>query len=87
LIGATGWKWEGGNWVRDTHPIVSANGNDTYLFGRGDGQDTAIDGDTTVGNTDTLRFKEGVAREEADENWRWQDSVGSANGAMWREAA
>lgn len=31
-----------------------------YLFGRGDGQDTVIDGDFTVGNTDTLRFKEGL---------------------------
>ncbi|MGD9685492.1 MAG: putative Ig domain-containing protein [Desulfobacter sp.] len=37
-----------------------ANGNDIYLFGRGDGHDTIIDTDRSV-NTDTLRFKEGVA--------------------------
>jgi Ca2+-binding RTX toxin-like protein len=46
---------------RNTTPQFSANGNDTYLFGRGDGQDTVIDGDYTVSNSDTLRFKEDVA--------------------------
>ncbi len=65
LIGSTGWNWiyENGSYrvERNTTPQVSANGNDTYLFGRGDGQDTVIDGDTTAGNSDTLRFKEGVA--------------------------
>jgi len=35
-------------------------GNDTYLFGRGDGQDTIYDSDTTVGNVDKLVFKAGV---------------------------
>jgi VCBS repeat-containing protein len=64
LIGSTGWKWiyENGQYrvERNTTPQVSANGNDTYLFGRGDGQDTVIDGDYTAGNSDTLRFKEGV---------------------------
>ncbi|MEZ5616210.1 MAG: putative Ig domain-containing protein [Rhodocyclaceae bacterium] len=65
LIGATGWNWvnDNGQWrqERSLTPNISANGNDTYLFGRGDGQDTVIDGDRTAGNTDTLRFKEGVA--------------------------
>jgi Ca2+-binding RTX toxin-like protein len=65
LIGSSGWNWiyENGSYraERNTTPQVSANGNDTYLFGRGDGQDTVIDGDYTAGNTDTLRFKEGVA--------------------------
>ncbi len=65
LIGSTGWNWvnDNGQWrqERNTTPQISANGNDTYLFGRGDGQDTVIDGDTTAGNSDTLRFKEGVA--------------------------
>jgi VCBS repeat-containing protein len=65
LIGSTGWNWiyENGSYrvERNTTPQVSANGNDTYLFGRGDGQDTVIDGDYTTGNSDTLRFKEGVA--------------------------
>lgn len=65
LIGSTGWNWiyENGSYraERRTTSSVSANGNDTYLFGRGDGQDTVIDGDSTSGNIDTLRFKEGVA--------------------------
>lgn len=64
LVGSTSqrWIWENGQHriERGTTPTVSANGNDTYLFGRGDGQDTVIDGDHTEGNTDTLRFKEGV---------------------------
>lgn len=65
LIGATGWNWiyENGSYrvERNTTSQVTANGDDTYLFGRGDGQDTVIDGDYTAGNSDTLRFKEGVA--------------------------
>ncbi len=65
LIGSTLWNWfeENGNyWAEPTTTLdVSAIGNDTYLFGRGDGQDTVIDGDYTAGNTDTLRFKAGVA--------------------------
>ncbi|MDP1931405.1 MAG: calcium-binding protein, partial [Gammaproteobacteria bacterium] len=73
LIGSTGWDWivENGQWrvERNRTPNSSANGNDTYLFGRGDGQDTVIDADITAGNTDTLRFKEGVAREDVCK-WR-----------------
>lgn len=65
LIGATGWNriYENGSYrvERNTTPSISANGNDTYLFGRGDGRDSVIDGDYTAGNSDTLRFKEGVA--------------------------
>ncbi|WP_200384611.1 putative Ig domain-containing protein [Rhodocyclus tenuis] len=65
LIGSTGWSWiyENGRYrtVRNTAPTVSANGNDTYLFGRGDGKDTVVDGDYTSRNSDTLRFKDGVA--------------------------
>ncbi|CAD5377721.1 conserved hypothetical protein [Pseudomonas sp. OF001] len=65
LIGSSGWNWiyENGSYrvERNTTPQVSPNDNDTYLFGRGDGQDTVIDGDYTSGNTDTLRFREGVA--------------------------
>lgn len=38
----------------------SGSGNDTYLFGRGDGQDTIYDADTTSGNVDKLIFKAGV---------------------------
>ena len=65
LIGSTGWEFynEDGQWLkrRSSSSAVDANGNDTYLFGRGDGQDTVIDGDYTEGNIDTLQFKEGVA--------------------------
>lgn len=68
LIGSTGWNWvwENGQSRAERHanPTISANGNDIYLFGRGDGQDAVIDGDYTAGNTDTLRFKEGVAPED-----------------------
>ena len=35
-------------------------GNDIYVFGRGDGQDTVIDQDETAGNVDTIRFKTGI---------------------------
>jgi Ca2+-binding RTX toxin-like protein len=35
-------------------------GNDTYVFGRGDGQDTFVDVDGTVGNLDKIVFKTGV---------------------------
>ena len=65
LIASTGlnWIYENEQWrqERSLVPSVFDNGNDTYLFGRGYGQDTVIDGDYTVGNSDTLRFKEGVA--------------------------
>lgn len=91
LIGSTGWNWiyENGSYrvERNTTPQVSANGNDTYLFGRGDGQDTVIDGDYTTGNTDTLRFKEGVAPADVRENQRWEAGTACANDAAWREAA
>jgi Ca2+-binding RTX toxin-like protein len=36
-------------------------GNDTYLFGRGSGQDTIAEWDSTAGNLDTLQFTAGVA--------------------------
>lgn len=39
---------------------VEANGNDTYIFGRGYGHDTIIDGDNTQ-NSDTLKFIADVA--------------------------
>ncbi len=35
-----------------TDILNGGTGNDTYLFNRGDGQDTLQDNDTTVGNTD-----------------------------------
>ncbi len=42
------------------YDINEPNGNDTYLFGRGDGHDLIRDTDHSI-NTDTLLFKEGIA--------------------------
>jgi len=39
---------------------VNAYGNDTYLFGRGDGQDSIYEYDTAANSSDTIRFKTGV---------------------------
>ena len=36
--------------------MVGLAGNDTYMFAKGDGQDTLIDSDATVGNTDMLQL-------------------------------
>ena len=36
-------------------------GNDTYQFGRGDGQDRIVDKDTTAGNLDKIVFKPGIS--------------------------
>jgi hypothetical protein len=45
--------------------LEGGSGSDTYRLGLGDGQDTVvIDGDWTAGNSDTLRFKEGVLPED-----------------------
>ena len=38
-----------------------ANGNDTYLFGRGSGQDTIVDYDTTAGNLDTILLNSDIS--------------------------
>ncbi|MBU3696300.1 calcium-binding protein [Dechloromonas sp.] len=37
------------------------SGNDVYLFGRGSGQDTITNYDTTVGKTDAIQFAAGIA--------------------------
>jgi Ca2+-binding RTX toxin-like protein len=42
------------------------SGNDTYLFGRGSGQDRIIHLDSTAGNTDVLSFGAGV---KTDQLW------------------
>ena len=65
---------------------LDSNGDDTYLFGRSDGQDTVIDGDTTAGNSDTLRFKEGVALADVRKSRRWRGGE-CANDEMRRVAA
>lgn len=55
-----GWSvpWRG--WMY-SHQPATASDNDTYLFGRGDGNDTIVDIDYAPGNVDTLRFKAGIA--------------------------
>ena len=40
--------------------MVGSAGNDTYVFGRGYGGDTINDYDTTVGNSDKVKFGPGV---------------------------
>nr|WP_235580977.1 calcium-binding protein [Pseudorhodoferax sp. Leaf265] len=54
LVGSTYWS------DPFSYPSNEA-GNDTYLFGRGDGQDRIVDVDTSAGNVDKLVFKAGVA--------------------------
>ena len=50
-------------------------GNDTYLFGRGDGQDTVFDRDNTVSNLDTVLFKAGVAPQDVQVSREGNDLV------------
>jgi Ca2+-binding RTX toxin-like protein len=52
-------------WMRGDLVSLLA-GNDTYVFNRGDGQDTVYDYDTTAGNTDVAQFGAGIA---ADQLW------------------
>jgi Ca2+-binding RTX toxin-like protein len=40
--------------------LNGGRGNDLYLFGRGSGQDTINDYDTTLGNTDVVRFSSDI---------------------------
>ena len=47
LYGGDRYDWSGG---------TVSNGNDTYLFGRGGGEDTVIDHDKTPGNLDTIQL-------------------------------
>lgn len=42
----------------------TGSGSDSYLFGRGDGQDTVWDNDATAGNLDAIILKAGVAPAE-----------------------
>ena len=44
--------------------ILGGAGNDIYYWGLGDGQDTIIDSDAAVGNTDILNVYAGVARDQ-----------------------
>jgi Ca2+-binding RTX toxin-like protein len=49
-----------GGWRSDAHNYIDGFGNDTYLFGRGDGSDTVWDADATAGAVDRIVFKTGV---------------------------
>ena len=42
----------------------NANGDDTYLFGRGSGQDIIVDHDKTVGNVDTILLGDGITSDD-----------------------
>jgi Ca2+-binding RTX toxin-like protein len=54
LTGAAGNDTLSGGQGNDV--LNGGTGNDTYLFARGDGQDTVQDSDATVGNTDHLLY-------------------------------
>ena len=57
-----------------------ANGNDTYLFGRGSGQDTVIDRDASAGNADTILMGTGVLPEDVIVRRNGEDLVLSIEG-------
>jgi Ca2+-binding RTX toxin-like protein len=54
LTGAAGIDTLSGGLGNDV--LNGGTGNDTYLFSRGDGQDTVQDADATAGNTDRLLY-------------------------------
>lgn len=47
-----------------SYTLNSPNGDDTYLFGRGYGNDTINDRDSLSGNTDTLRFAADISPDD-----------------------
>ncbi len=49
----------------DNDTLIGGYGSDSYLFNAGDGQDTITEGYTSTGDTDTLRFGEGLLAENA----------------------
>ncbi len=59
LTGGSGNDILDGGVGNDT--LVGGTGNDTYLFGMGDGKDSIIDYDTTLGNVDTIQLDAGIA--------------------------
>jgi len=46
--------------------LYHLDGNDTYLFTRGSGQDILYDIETTSGNIDTIELGEGIAPEDIE---------------------
>ena len=61
-------------------------GNDTYLFGRGYGQDTIYDYDTTAGNIDTIRLID-LNQSDVTLKREGKDFVISVNGTQRRAAS
>jgi Ca2+-binding RTX toxin-like protein len=51
--------------------LDGGTGNDTYVFGRGYGQDTISDYDTTAGNNDTIRLAADIAPSDVT---LWRDA-------------
>ncbi|WP_327021768.1 calcium-binding protein [Klebsiella sp. RHBSTW-00484] len=45
--------------------LKGGTGSDTYLFNAGDGQDTIVEGSSNSGNSDTLRFGDGLLAKDA----------------------
>ncbi|MCU4120722.1 calcium-binding protein, partial [Variovorax sp. N23] len=65
--------------------LSGGTGNDTYLFGRGSGQDTVSDYDTTAGNVDTIQLGEGLTAEDVTV-WRSGDHLYiGVNGTGWAD--
>jgi Ca2+-binding RTX toxin-like protein len=60
LDGGAGNDLLGGGVYDTWNGVYTGTGSDTYLFGRGDGQDTIADNDTTAGVIDKIIFKAGV---------------------------
>ncbi len=57
-FGGAGNDWLTGNTGNDT--LTGGTGNDTYFFNRGDGIDTLVENDATLGNADVLLFGGGI---------------------------
>lgn len=63
---------------------ASQNGNDTYLFGRGFGQDTVIDRDGAAGNIDTVQMTPDIAPTDVLLNRSGEDLILAINGSSDR---
>jgi Ca2+-binding RTX toxin-like protein len=59
-----------GNTGNDT--LNGGLGNDTYIFNKGDGTDTIVENDSTVGNTDVLKLSAGISFDQL-----WFNQVGN----------
>ncbi|MBZ0093916.1 MAG: hypothetical protein K8H75_00860, partial [Sulfuricella sp.] len=60
--------------------LNGGSGNDTYLFGRGYGQDTISEYDTTAGNSDTIRLATDVTPNDVSMGRNASDLFISING-------